>query len=232
MIALSWSRISTYRQCPLKFKLEYLDKAPNFAFDGDQNPYFIRGKNVHAALEKYVIDKLSGVATKKSSLSEVEDTKPFIDRFLAAYDTIKPESQIAMNSNWQEVSWFAKDAYMRAIFDLIALRKGDGQIVDYKTGKYRHYEGDAKSPGQLHLSAAIALTLYPEVDTIRTVYAFVDHKKTIVQTFTQDDRELLVTHFKNEHILINEDTTFKPKVNQYCKYCPATKEQCPYSKKE
>lgn len=232
-IALSWSRLSDYQQCPLKFKLKYLDKNAKFKEDESASPHLVRGSNVHKALENYVVQKTSNGAleVKITSLPEVETTKPFVDRFINNYEQVIPETQIAINKDWQRVEWFAKDAYYRAIFDLIAIRKEDVAIVDYKTGKIREYDGGPSGMGQLHLSAGIALHLWPEIPKVTTVYAYVDHKQTLPKTFEQSDAAKIRQHFDNMHDTVNSDDKFKPQVNEFCKWCPATRDMCPYSRK-
>lgn len=232
-IALSWSRLSDYNQCPLKFKMKYIDKNAKFKEDESASPHLVRGSNVHKALENYVVQKTSNgeLEVKITSLPEVETTKPFVDRFINNYDQVIPETQIAINNLWQRVEWFDRDAYYRAIFDLIALRSTDVQIIDYKTGKMRDYDGGPSGFGQLHLSGAIALSLWPDVPEVTTTYAYVDHRQTVTKRFTQDDKDRLVNHFKGEYDKVNADDKFKPTVNEFCKWCPATRDMCPYSRK-
>ena len=233
MIALSWSRLSDYHQCPLKFKLKYLEKHHLFKEESTTSPHLVRGSNVHKALENYVIQSTSNgeLEVKITSLPEVEATKPFVDRFLTNYTTVIPETQIAINSNWERVEWFSKDAYYRAILDLIALRPSDVAIIDYKTGKMRDYDGGPSGKGQLHLSGAISLHMWPDIPEVSTTYAYVDHKQTITKKFTQADRQELREHFDEEHNRVNSDTKFRPTVNEFCKWCPATRDMCPYSRK-
>lgn len=233
MIALSWSRLSDYHQCPLKFKLKYLEKHHLFKEESTSSPHLVRGSNVHKALENYVIQSTSNgeLEVKITSLPEVEATKPFVDRFLTNYTTVIPETQIAINRNWERVEWFSRDAYYRAILDLIALRPSDVAIIDYKTGKMRDYDGGPSGKGQLHLSGAISLHLWPDIPEVSTTYAYVDHKQTITKKFTQADRQELREHFDEEHNRVNSDTKFRPTVNEFCKWCPATRDMCPYSRK-
>lgn len=232
-IALSWSRISDYRQCPHKFKLKYIEKLPKFTEDSSQSPHLVRGSNVHKALENYVLQVQSNgeMEIKVSSLPEVENTKPFIDRYLGSFEVVVPESQIAVDDKWQRIEWFDRNAYYRAIFDLIAINPTMVDIVDYKTGKMRDYDGGPTGMGQLHLSAGIASAMWPEAERIRTVYAYVDHKKTLAKEFSQEDGAKIRAHFESEHAQVNEDKEFKPRVNEFCKWCPATRKECPYSRK-
>lgn len=232
-IALSWSRLSDYQQCPLKFKLKYIEKDKMFKEDESQSPHLVRGSNVHKALENYVVQKQSNgeMEVKITSLPEVEITKPFVDRFLDNYTVVIPETQIAINKDWQRVEWFSRDAYYRAILDLIAIRPSDVAIIDYKTGKMRDYDGGPSGKGQLHLSGAISLHLWPDVPEVTTTYAYVDHRQTITKKFSQDDKADLRKHFDDQYDVVNSDKEFRPKVNEFCKWCPATRATCPYSRK-
>lgn len=230
--ALSHSRLSDYNQCPRKFKLKYIDKASNFKEDDAQKSvHLVRGSNVHKALENYVVKVIAGEeGIKPSSLPEVEQTKPFIQKIFDTYPKVYPELQISIDQNWQKVEWFSKDSYYRAIFDLIALKPGHAFIGDYKTGKFNDYTPD-NGYGQLELSSAIALSLFPEADQVDNSYIYVDHKKIVTKSYTQGDRERLVNHFIGEHEKVNSDTEFKPTTNEFCKWCYANKDQCPYSRK-
>ena len=232
-IALSWSRLSDYQQCPLKFKMKYIDKNKIFKEDDQASPHLVRGSNVHKALENYVVQKTSGgqYEVKISSLNEVEETKPFVDRFIDNYKTVIPETQIAIDKNWNRVEWFSRDAYYRAILDLIAIRPSDVAIIDYKTGKFRDYDTGPGGMGQLHLSGGISLHLWPTVPEVSTTYAYVDHKKTIVKKFTREDAAPIRAHFDEQYQIVNNDDKFKPTVNEFCKWCPVTREHCPYSRK-
>lgn len=237
--ALSHSRLSDYQQCPRKFKLKYIDKAANFQEDDkDKSPHLVRGGNVHKALENYVIKLKSGQeGIPPSSLPEVESTKPLINNYVAAFglQNVHPEQQVSVNKDWKQVEWFDRESYFRAIFDFIALKyEGENvtlvDIVDWKTGKFKDYSAD--QPGQLELSAAIAFNMWPHADKVRTRYVYVDHKKTITREFDRKtDAEFLTLHYIKEHKKVNEDNEFVPAANEFCKYCAATKLQCPMSRK-
>lgn len=233
-IALSWTRINNFRQCALKFKLEYIDKAENFAFDKDNVPYAMqRGTEIHEELEQYVLAKIKNpnLVLEVSTKKPVEDTKPFVDKLVDSFDKIMPESQISVDENWQQVSWFDKATKFRAIFDLVAMNDDTAVIVDYKTGKFRDYDGTRNKPGQLHLSAAVAFHIWPHITKIHTVYAFVDHKRTIKETFERSDIGWLREKFDHEYVVVNAEEDFEPTPNQYCRFCPATREQCGYANK-
>ena len=229
--ALSHSRLSDFNQCPMKFKLKYIDKAENFKMDATKSPHLVRGGNVHKALENYVVKVIAGEQEiRPTSLPEVEATKPFIQKVFDSYPVVHPELQISVDSDWKQVEWFSKDSYYRAIFDMIALKPDNVFIGDYKTGKFTEYT-PANGYGQLELSAAIALSVWPEAEKVDTTYIYVDHRKLVTKSYTRMDQYRLVQHFEQEHEKVNTETEFKPKVNEFCKWCEATKDQCAYSRK-
>lgn len=229
-MALSHSRLNDYNQCPKKFWHKYIGKTASFKEEGT-SPHLVRGTNVHKQLENYIIKKTAGEeGIRPSTLPEVEATKPLIDSMFNGYDMVMPEAQVAISDQWKQVEWFSKDTYYRAIYDMIGIRPRDVFIGDFKTGKFTDYT-PVTGYGQLELSAGIALNMWPEVEEVHTVYIYVDHKKTVKKTFTQADKPRLVQWFQQEHEKVNADTEFKPTANEFCKWCPATKLQCPYSRK-
>lgn len=225
MIALSWSRISDYRQCPRKFYLKYLEKAPNFQLkDEDKSPQLVRGGNIHKGLERYVIERLNGKSPVLTT-PEIIATAPLIDRIMENY-SVHPERQIAIDSNFKEVSWYAKDAWFRVIYDLIGFGN-DLLLGDYKTGKFSDYSGSMNELGQLHLSALVGFSLWPEYEDCSTLYIYVDHKKTIPCQFKRNDSfKIMQDKLVAEHAVINSDIDFLEKKNPYCKWCEGTAEQC------
>lgn len=229
-IALSHSRLSDFNQCPKKFWHKYIDKTASFKEEGT-SPHLVRGRNVHKQLENYVVKVNAGEqGIRTSSLTEVETGKALADSLFTSYSVVLPEAQVAINDQWMQSEWFGKDAYYRAIYDMICIRPEDIMIVDWKTGKYVEYT-PVTGYGQLELSAAIALNIWPEAQEIHTVYAYVDHRKTIKKTYTRGDEPRLVEWFKKEHDKVNAEENFDPKANEFCRWCPATKLQCPYSSK-
>jgi len=224
-IALSHSRLSTFKSCPRKFKLQYIDKA--FPDDSD-NPNFVRGNRVHKQLEDYLMWINSGGAIAEPSLGrEALNVVPIIQKVHANYSTVMPEQQLATTKDWGKTGWFAKNVVYRAILDLIGLFKKSGIIIDYKTGKVRDYD---EYGGQLHLNATMLFAIYEELEVIDVAYVFADHKQTISVRFYRKDFQEFRSYFDDQHRIVNTEEKWEPKINQYCKWCPATKEQCPFSK--
>ena len=225
-IALSWSRISDYRQCPAKFKLKYIDKASNFQMkDEDKSPALVRGSNIHKQLESYVQQKLNG-NPPNVTLPEVLGTIPIIDKIMENY-TVMPEKQIAIDVDFNEVSWYSKQAYFRVIYDLIGFGN-DLLFIDYKTGKFTDYSGNINNLGQLHMAALVGMALWPDYEQCNSIYLYVDHKKNIPCKVQRSDFDHMKEQLQREHMEINEEDVFAPKKNQYCRWCPSTTLQCQF----
>lgn len=224
MIALSWSRLSTYRQCPYKFKSQYIDK--DYPDDSD-NPHFVRGKRIHKQLEDYVLCKTSDkVGLVPPNLSaEAQNAVKMIDNVIENYDMVVPERQLATNQDWNKCDWFAKPTVVkyRCIIDAMAIRGTEALVLDYKTGKVRPYDEDF---GQLHISAAMVMSIVPTINKITSAYLFVDHKQTIKIDVTRDELPQLVEQFDKEHAQVNADKEFAATKNKYCHWCDI-KDRCP-----
>lgn len=230
--ALSWSRVSDYRQCPHKFRGKYIEKWPEFkVLDKDKNPHLVRGDQVHKQLQKYVRLKLDGIPTESVVfLPEVDQTIPLINGIMDNYGVI-PEQQIAIDENFQRVNWFSDDAWFRVIIDLI----GHGQdlfLGDYKTGKMNDYSGSLKELGQLHMTAVVGMAIWPEYDECSSLYIYVDHKKTVPCKLRREDAfETMRERLQEEHALINDDDEYVERKNQFCKWCDALPAHCVHKRK-
>jgi len=228
MIALSFSRLSDYEACPLKFKLKYITK--EFP-DDSNNPAFVKGNIIHKQLEDY-INYLKDNGSKPSMNAHTTNAIPILEGMhKASNGNIFAEKQIATNQEWLKCDWFDKPHIVkyRAIIDcLVFLDKETLLIVDFKSGKVRDYEDGPTT--QLKLTAAMLFSLYPKINKITSSYLFVEHKKTIKVEFSRDQLESIKSDFDNAHTIVNQDGDFEFKKNQYCNWCAATSGQCPVKK--
>lgn len=232
MIALSWSRVSDYLQCARKFHLKYIAKSFPHE-DATKSVHLVKGAEMHKQLEHYVYDKINGVDTSQKPFSPAcKETLPMIDKVMGSFGQVWPERQIAVNQDWKQVEWFAKDTAWRAIWDFSAILEKLALIIDWKTGKVQDYDID--EPGQLHLSAAMAMDVYG-VEEVMVFYAYIEHKvkkpEEGLRLTKKDNYQPIRSYFTQILDRVNSETEWKPTVNQFCNYCPATKAQCPFSRK-
>lgn len=225
-IALSWSRLSDFQQCPRKFYLKYLAKA--FPAENKKSIHLERGEKLHKQMETYVQARKGLMDMPMSFSPEVEKTIPLVDRFIEAFPSYYPEAQIACTPDWQPEEWYGSNVGWRAIWDFTALNSEHAFILDYKSGKIYSYTDQY---GQLHLSATIAMHRFPELEYIDTAYVYMDFKHLEKVRITRDQLPELRQHFDGEFARVQAEKDFKPVANEFCCWCPATTKQCPLSRK-
>jgi|SaaInlStandDraft_5_1057022.scaffolds.fasta_scaffold01038_16 CRISPR/Cas system-associated exonuclease Cas4 (RecB family) len=224
MIALSYSKLNNFKQCPRKFRLQYLDKVEEFKYV--ESPAAARGTKLHAQLEDWVKAKIESKPSVKLS-KECESAIPIVEKLVDQYENVYPEQKVSINLDHKEVSWFDRSTYYRGIIDLMVTDGDKAVVIDYKSGKVRDYDGFG---GQLHLMAMIVFSIRPEINKVTAAYLFLDHKQTTTVEFTRDDMSALMKYYKKQFDLVNAETEFKPTVNRYCHWCTATNEQCEMKK--
>lgn len=239
MIALSWSRLSTFMQCPRKFQLQFITKSFR---EEEKGLALIRGEQLHKQMEDYVNAKNGDAVMPLGFSPEVRETIPYVDKLYQAYDSVYPEAQLATDINWSPVEWFAKAAAWRAIVDVTAIKNKVSVFAgDYKSGKIYPY---GEGYGQLHLTSVIMLNRMRDVEAINSAYIYMEHKKitrvkvTREKTDEVDSEGKPVPHlapvqqyFEEQFEKVQLEKAFEPRVNEYCKWCQATKAQCPKSRK-
>lgn len=95
---------------------------------------------------------------------ELMGHEPVLARFAGAHGVVTTEQQIALTRDFKPTQWFAKDVWMRAVIDLCIINKSHALVVDYKTGK------QSDDFDQLELTAAVVMTLNPQVLTVTGAY--------------------------------------------------------------
>ena len=233
IMALSHSRINDFDQCPLKFKLKYITKAPNFKFQGG-SPHLIKGQKIHSYLEDYVNHRKDGNdEIAENSLDAVENGKEFADKIIDVYgrESVFAELQLAVTKDWEPTGWFDADVYMRAIVDFSAYGHVMSEAIDWKSGKFTQYTPES-GYGQLELTAGFMFALQPTLEFVQTQYAYVEHRKAIKKVYKAEDKIRILQYFDNKSVEINAEDKFLPKKNRFCNWCEATKSQCPHGNKE
>lgn len=225
MIALSWSRLNTYTQCPLKFHLQFITKSFK---EEEKSIHLVKGEQLHKQLEDYVIAKNGGAPMPLGFSPEVRDTLPYVDKLYTLYDQVHPEAQIACTPQWRTTEWFAKDTGWRSIWDVVGLSARTCFIGDYKSGKVYPY---GQGYGQLHLSAAMALSRFEDVPEVNAAYIYIEHKKITPIKLVRSDLPKVIEHFDGLFEAVQLEKNWDPTPNEFCKYCQATKAQCKFSRK-
>lgn len=237
MIALSWSRLSTYMQCPRKFQLSYITKSFR---EEEKSIHLVKGEQLHAQMEDYILARNGHKVMPLGFSPEVKQSLPYVDKLFTLFDAIHPEAQVACDLEWKPAEWFGKNVAWRAIWDASALSPNKCFIADWKSGKvYPYGEGF----GQLHLSSVIALERWPELPEVTSAYVYLEHKVVTpikvarkAGRTTADGKPIhhlaeVKQYFVNWFEKVQMEKAWEPIPNDNCRYCQATRAQCKYSRK-
>lgn len=204
--AWSYSRLTTYEECPRRARYVHLEKRPE-----PKSPAMDRGTEIHKEAELY----LKGtVRTLPASLKRFKEGFAYLRKVKAS-----AEGELAFDASWRPVSWFAPTVRLRVKIDALAPGAGDGGallVVDYKTGKVRPANVD-----QLDLYDAAGL-LATGAPAVESRLWFLDHGVV-------EPREPRVTEASSLPAMKKKwerraapmlaDETHAPRPGNYCRWC-------------
>ena len=228
-MALSFSRLSTFEQCQQKFDYLYVSKAVK---DSD-NQYTIYGNRVHEALEKYGKAVEANDAEAHQILSdgeafkEVEKFLPLVNRITGQPGQKLFEFQMTIRRDFTPCDWFATDAWLRSIADVLVINKNVAFVIDWKTGKIK------MNPTQLKLFALMVMEHFPAVDTVKTAFVWLAHDDMTVDVYHRGQKQEMWDSLLPRLNAVQETVdlgVFKASPSGLCGWCPA-KGICPSARR-
>ena len=246
----SYSAISSFESCPLKFKLAYIDriKPPRRSIE------MFLGSRVHEALEKLYRDKLFGKLLTLEELLEfynerwrremsdaifvakeydAENYRIMGQRYLVDYyNTYKPFDEGRTIALEKRVFFPLNDKYwISGIIDRITEVDGVYEVHDYKTSLYLPTKKEIEEDCQLALYA-IALDYLYDVKDIELVWHFLAFNKEIRlrKPSYEDAREEVIKRIE-EIEEARKRNDFPPRESSLCPYC-SYRPLCPLFKHE
>lgn len=212
----SFSRYSTYKQCPLKLKLSVIDRIRE-----PGNEAMARGDTIHKLAEKYI---------KGEGRSLPRELKLFADEFKklrAQYkrNSVVVEDTWSFTKDWSKTQWDDwANCWLRVKLDCIhRLDEKTLVITDWKTGKFRP-EMNEEYIEQLELYALAALLLYEHVQQVKPRLAYLDLGVTYPEAgaelvFTRADISKLKKLWEKRTKAMLNDKQFAPRPNDRCRWC-------------
>ena len=211
----SYSRLTAYEQCPQKVKFKVIDKLPDPA-----GPAADRGTYWHSVLEKYV-------GPARLDLPDPVPGGPDLSLFVPQLQELRDrnaqvERQVAFNTLWQPVAFFASDAWGRMVFDVQYYDEPSYTVhtIDYKTGKT-----NATHANQLDLYAAVGYLLYPEakLSVSENWYLDLGPQAKLPRAMNKAASTHVLKRWENAAQKMSMDTEFKPRPGQHCRWCAFAK---------
>lgn len=198
----SFSSMNTYFTCAKQYELTYVN--PVIAYQETDATRW--GTEVHLALEEYCRDD-------KPLADNYLPFKPFGDKIKSLAGDKFYEQEMALNKNLQPVKFDSPDAWVRGIIDVLVVNGDKALVNDWKTGKVR------PDSDQLKLFAGFVMHHYPDVQVVKTVYSWVAHKQTTVESYSRADLPAIWDHFNVKLAKIEssyEKDRWIPKVSGLC----------------
>lgn len=200
-MAFSFSRLKLYGQCPAKYKFIHIDKLPQ-----GPAPAAERGKMIHAEIEEVL----------KGGLPLLSEEIAYLEPKLLQWQELnaKPEMEFAVDKQWNEVAFDAKEAYFRGVIDLYYEEQVIATVLDHKTGKERDYRD------QVEAYATVIFSIKPNIQIISPVIEFIDKKKTVkYDPIPRSRMKSMQVDLGLQFMAIENDTVFAPNPSYLCNYC-------------
>ena len=244
MVLYSHSRLSTFEQCPLKFKFRYIDKLES---EIKQSIEGFLGNKVHDSLEFIYKESCKGRTVELDELIEFyihvwnkeytneikvikeeltaehyfeKGVKFLIDYFTENYpfndNTIAVEKQIIIDLDKENPGKYKLQGYIdRLVHDK---EKNIFEIHDYKTGQIKTQE-DLDKDRQLALYSLGIRESFPEASDVHLIWHFLDLNKKMSSRRTLEELNQLKQDIINLIIKIESTNEFPACPSALCGWC-------------
>jgi len=243
MAYYSHSRLSTYEQCKLQFKYQYIDKIKT---DIEETVETFMGSRVHETLEKLYVDLRFQILTPLPELLEyynkqwkknwnenivivreerTEDNyrkmgEKFITDFYEHYKPFDQTRTVGLETS-RTVKLDEAGRYRIHIkIDRLALSKdGAYEIHDYKTSNSLPTQEDVDKDRQLAIYAYGVKKMYPDAEKIKLIWHYLAFDKEMVSVRSTDELETLRNKILDLIADIEKTTDFPPHKSPLCNWC-------------
>ncbi len=238
----SHSQLSTYEECPLKYKLRYRDRVKR---ETEGVEAFL-GSRVHDTLKKCYDDSRLTKVNALPDLLAYYDTiwdQNWHDEIVVTRKDVTPGHYKALGKKMIETyySRYAPfdsdttiDTEMRVVFSLDdngkyqlqgyidrLSRSADGiyHIHDYKTSAHLPGQSDADSDRQLALYHIGVKRRWPDIQQVRLVWHYLAFGRELVSARSDDALTELATGTRKLIDTIETATDFPPGESRLCEWC-------------
>ena len=217
----SYSKISTYKQCPYKFKLLYIDKIGKPVV----NEALIKGSKIHSLLEnyEYVINQYTENPQNAGNGKDVEYLNIVLtfSKSDIGHDILNKQSirehcvKFDENLNAND-SLSKKETYLIGYIDRINL-SNEIELIDYKTGKYK--DPKFQDFEQLSIYGLYIFSKYPSINEIKLRYVYVEHCRENSKLITRADSAIIKQLLVNDLNEIKNAVQYPRKIQKLCDWC-------------
>jgi len=252
MTTYSFSKISTFQECPFKYKLHYIDRAE---VDTPTTVEAFMGALVHKTLEKLYKDlRFQKVNSLDKILHYYNENweKEWTDDILIVKSEYRPENYQKMGEKYLRDYYghYAPFDEMRIIDletqDLIDLPDGSKYhiridklgcvgntyyVCDYKTNMRMKDQEEADTDKQLAMYSIWVKNKFPDASKIVLKWHMLAFDKEIQSERSSEQLDELVKKTTENIIIIEQCSDFLPSTSNLCNYC-GYRSYCPPFKHE
>lgn len=211
MTRYSFSRISVYKQCPFRYKLEYILKVPKADED---NSALIKGSKIHSLLENIETFEYNQDTEYHDIVKKFQDSK--LGQDILNKPSVR-ETTIRLNSELKGGDWNSDETRLIGYIDRVNLSDSSVELIDYKTGKYK--DPIYQDFSQLIIYAIYMFDKYP-INEINLRFVYVEHLQENSLILKRESIEKFREALKNDILKIESDKDFQKCPNRLCKWCP------------
>lgn len=221
----SYSRFSTYKQCPLKAKLQYIDKLKE-----PPNQAMARGNAIHLMAENYIKGHLDELPAEL--LMFRKEFEYLRSRYAKKVGQPSIEDNWAFTRDWSLTRWDdGAKCWVRIKLDCAHEEKGDVLIItDWKTGKFREDQNaDYLEQLKLYALGAFLMPRYAHIKEVRPRLVYLDlglifdgsNKEKGVEpvVYYRKDLPKLKALWEKLVTPMLSDQAFPPRPNRFCSWC-------------
>ena len=235
---LSYSRLSRFEQCPLSFKLHYIEQQK--AKPGVPLRF---GKAIHATLEVLVHEHMIEERTGPLSEDRAAELwqKAWAAEELSGVDVFQEGLEILKSFvldqgalDHQNVLAIEKEFHLPVgPFDVLGYidrvdRVDDEtvEVIDYKTNRMLFTRGEVNASLQLSLYHLAARQMWPWAKKVKLTFHMLRHGIRMVTERTPEQLEAAIEYVETMGRMTEEATEFPARLNSNCIYCDH-KQGCP-----
>ena len=205
----SYSRLSTYDDCPRQYQYKYVERMEGHR---PSSPAASRGSELHEKAEQYLLGTLKIYPPEFQRVSG--------HAMALKAKGAKSEQKLAVTDKWEPCDYEAPEVYLRGIIDVLYTDEdGTVHVQDWKTGQV--YDSH---PVQMDNYVAIAAAHYPDAPKYVTRLVYIDQgivtpPKVTESVRVKPIRLMIDGRIKNAE----EDTIYPTRSGQHCKWCDYSK---------
>lgn len=207
----SFSQLSTFKQCPKKWKFRYIDKLPV-----KESEILEKGKKVHFILEHFEDFLQKKLSDEYYNCKESEIVLKFAKSELGKDILLKKslrEYEIKFNDNFEPT---LENEKFIGYIDRINI-SDKLELIDFKTGKYKEIQYQDYS--QLIIYAIYMFQKFKNIDKILLRFIYVEHLLENSLELNRDSLEVYKKDFLNQIKNIENCNDFKANISKLCNWC-------------